>query len=69
MTRYRIESAEEGTPTVDTLLDAGYEPFSVVSTPVMEPIMERIGGIALRTDRDKVSGYVNVIWFRLAVPA
>jgi len=63
---YTIESAEEGTPEVDTYLDKGYEPFAVVSTPVTVPVNEYIGGIVVPTGLEKVVGYVNVIWFRRA---
>ncbi len=36
MSRYLIEKAEEGMPQVDALLAAGFEPFAVVSEPVMQ---------------------------------
>lgn len=68
MTTYRIEKAEEGTPEVDAFLAAGFEPFAVVSTPVEEPVTERIAGLQLNTGRASVVGHVNVIWFRRADP-
>ena len=64
MGRYRLESAEEGTPAVDAYLAAGFEPFAVVSTPVMEEVIERIAGLECRSGRYHCTGHVNVIWFR-----
>lgn len=69
MSRYRVEKAEEGTTAVDALLEAGWEPFAVVSTPVEvghEPVFTEYGAVIGR--RAIVVGHVNVIWFRRVLP-
>ena len=63
--RFRIEKAEEGSPEADAYLAYGWEPFAVVSTPVEETVTERIGGARFNTNRSRVLGHVNVIWFRM----
>lgn len=69
MSRYRVEKAEEGTTAVDALLEAGWEPFAVVSTPVEvghEPVFNEYGTVL--GSRAIVLGYVTVIWFRRVLP-
>lgn len=66
MSRYKIEKAEEGTPKVDDYLSSGWEPFAVVSDPVMEAVVayDRERGYNRTTGEYRHVGSVNVIWFR-----
>lgn len=59
VTRHHIEKAEEGTPQVDALLAAGWDPFAVVSTAIEGQRFDDNYGPTMI-----VLGYVNMIWFR-----
>lgn len=63
---YRIERAEEGTPAVDNYLAAGWEPFAVVSNPVLEEVVafDRVLQSDYATGEHRHVGNVNVIYFR-----